>query len=52
MIKAFSAASNKPIPYEVVARRDGDIASSYCDASLAKAELGWEAQYGLEKMCK
>lgn len=52
MVAAFSRASNKKIPYEVVARREGDIASSYCDASLARAELQWEAKHGLDKMCE
>ncbi|KAL1461515.1 hypothetical protein WDU94_013404 [Cyamophila willieti] len=52
MIEAFSKASKRTIPYEVVGRREGDIASSYCDASLAKTELGWEAKYGLDRMCE
>ncbi|XP_026676590.1 UDP-glucose 4-epimerase [Diaphorina citri] len=52
MVKAFSEACKKNIPYEVVGRREGDIASSYCDASLAKKELAWEAKYGLDKMCE
>ena len=32
-------------------RRPGDIATCYSDASLAKKELGWEAQYGIDEMC-
>ena len=32
-------------------RRPGDIATCYCDASKAKKELGWEAQYGIKEMC-
>nr|XP_018898238.1 PREDICTED: UDP-glucose 4-epimerase isoform X2 [Bemisia tabaci] len=52
VVKAFEEASNKTIPYKIVPRRPGDIASSYCDASLAKKELGWEAKFGLKKMCE
>ena len=51
IVKAFSAASGKQIPYKVVDRRPGDIAACYADPALAKAELGWEAQRGLEAMC-
>ena len=39
------------IPYEITPRRPGDIAECYADASKAKTELGWEAQYGIEEMC-
>ena len=51
MIKAFGKACGKEIPYQIKARRPGDIATCYSDASLAKKELGWEAQYGIEEMC-
>ena len=51
IVKAFGAASGKPIPYKIVDRRPGDIAACYADPALAKAELGWEAQRGLEEMC-
>ncbi len=52
MVKAFEAASGKEIPYEVVARRPGDIASCYADASLAEKELGWKAQFTIEEGCR
>ena len=52
MIKAFEKASGKPVPYEIVDRRPGDIAECYAEPTLAKAELGWEAQRGLEEMCE
>lgn len=52
VIKAFSNACGKDLPYEVKARRPGDIATCYADASLAKEELLWEAEYGLEEMCE
>ncbi len=51
VVKAFEKACGKPIPYEIKERRPGDIATCYSDASLAKKELGWEAQYGIDEMC-
>ncbi len=51
IVRAFEAASGRQVPYEIVARRPGDIAVCYADPSTAKAILGWEAQKGLEEMC-
>jgi len=51
MIHAFEKASGKTIPYEVVARRPGDIASCYADVSLAEKELGWTAQFTTQDGC-
>lgn len=51
MIHAFEKASGKTIPYEVVARRPGDIASCYADVSLAKKELGWSAKLTIQDGC-
>lgn len=51
MIKAFERASGRAVPYRVVARRPGDIAVCYADASLARNELGWSAQRTIEQMC-
>ena len=51
MVKAFEKASGREIPYEIKPRRAGDIATCYADPAKAKAELDWEAQYGLEEMC-
>ncbi|MYM98497.1 UDP-glucose 4-epimerase GalE [Duganella vulcania] len=51
MVRAFEAASGRPVPYQVVARRAGDIAACYADASLAERELGWKAQRNVEQMC-
>lgn len=50
MIKAFEQASGRTIPYKIVPRRPGDIASCYANASRAKEELGWEASCGLAQM--
>jgi UDP-glucose 4-epimerase len=51
MIKAFEGASGVKIPYEVVARRAGDLSEYYADPTLAKKVLGWEAQLGIDRMC-
>ena len=51
VVKAFEKACGHPINYEIKPRRAGDIATCYCDPAKAKAELGWEAAYGIEEMC-
>lgn len=51
MVRAFEAACGKPIPFEVVARRPGDIGSCYANPALSKELLGWEATLGVEQMC-
>lgn len=52
MVKAFAQASGREIPYELVDRRPGDVATSFADASLAKSALGWTAARGLKEMCE
>lgn len=52
MIEAFSKACGRPIPYSIKPRRPGDIAECYADAALAKKELGWEAERGIDEMCE
>lgn len=52
VVKAYSKACGKEIPYEIKPRRAGDIATCYSDPSKAKRELGWEAKYGIEEMCR
>jgi UDP-glucose 4-epimerase len=51
MIAAFEKASARPVPYRIGARRPGDVASCYADASLAQRELGWSAALGVDAMC-
>ena len=51
VVKNFEKATGIQIPYEIKPRRAGDIATCYSDASKAKRELGWEAEYGIEDMC-
>jgi len=52
MVRAFEAASGRPVPYKVAARRPGDIASCYADPALALRLLGWKAERGLQAMCE
>lgn len=51
MVRAFSEASGKQVPYRIVDRRPGDIAEFYADPALARDVLGWEAKYGINSMC-
>ncbi len=52
VVHAFEKACGHPIKYEIKPRRPGDIAMCYCDPAKAKAELGWEAKYGIDEMCE
>lgn len=51
MVKAMRKASGAEIPYVVGPRREGDLASCYANPVKAEEELGWKAQYGIERMC-
>ena len=51
MVKAFEKVSNKNIPYEIVSRRSGDIATCFANPAKAKKILGWEAKKSIEDMC-
>ncbi len=52
VVHAFERASGVKIPYKIAPRRAGDIAECYADVSKAKTELGWEAKYSLDDMCR
>ena len=52
VIEAFEKASGKEIPYQIVARRFGDIDSCYADPTYAIEKLGWSAEHDLNEMCK
>jgi len=52
MVKAYSAACGRDLPYEISPRRPGDVAVVYADPAYAAAELGWTAELGLDQMCK
>ena len=51
LVHAFERASGRPVPYEVVARRPGDVAACYADPTLAERTLGWKATRDLDQMC-
>ncbi len=50
MVNAFEQASDRPVPYDIVARRPGDIAACYADPTKARQELGWTAEKSLDDM--
>ena len=52
VVNAFKKANGVDVPYSIKPRRPGDIATCFCNPAKAKAELGWEAQYGIEDMCR
>lgn len=51
MVRAFERVSGRPVPYRLVDRRPGDIASCYADPVLAEKLLGWRARRSIEEMC-
>ncbi|NRF69075.1 UDP-glucose 4-epimerase GalE [Aquincola sp. S2] len=51
LVRAYAEASGRPVPYQVVPRRPGDVAACYADPSLAASLLGWRAQHDLARMC-
>jgi UDP-glucose 4-epimerase len=52
VIEAYAKASGRQIPYEVAPRRPGDVATVFTDPTRAQALLGWQAQFGLDDMCR
>jgi UDP-glucose 4-epimerase len=52
LIRAFERASGRRVPFEVVSRRAGDVASLYADPGLARTLLGWHAELDIEAMCQ
>ncbi len=52
IVKAFEKACGNAVPYVFAPRRDGDIAACYANPEKAKKELGWEAKFGIAKMCE
>lgn len=51
VVDAFAKASGRPVPYEILGRRPGDVAVCYADPTFARHLLGWEAKLGIEAMC-
>jgi UDP-glucose 4-epimerase len=52
MVKAFEQASEKTVPYKIMPRRAGDIATCYADPAYAKKILNWEAKRSIKEMCE
>lgn len=52
LVEAFKKYNNVDVPYKIVGRREGDVASCYADVSKAKDVLNWTAEYGIEDMVK
>ncbi len=52
MIKAFSAAVGRDLPYQVVERRQGDVLDLTANPTLANKELGWKAERDLVQACE
>lgn len=52
MIEAFSRASGRDVPYQIVERRPGDVATCYADPAHASNVLGWRASRGIDAMCE
>ena len=51
MVAAFSSASARDVPYQIVERRPGDVASCYADPTHAEKTFGWRARRGIDQMC-
>ena len=52
VVNTFVRVNKVDVPYVIMPRRAGDIATCYCDPTKAEEELGWKAQFGLEEMCR
>lgn len=52
VVNTFMKVNGVDIPYSIMPRRAGDIATCYCDPAKALRELGWKAQFGLDEMCR
>ena len=52
MVHTFCRVNNVKVPYEIVARRPGDIATCYADPSRSARVLGWKAEHTLADMCR
>ncbi|NCO15054.1 MAG: UDP-glucose 4-epimerase GalE, partial [Thiomicrospira sp.] len=52
VVKAFEQASGKAVPYEIVARRPGDVVQCYADPAYALEVLDWKAELGIDRMCE
>ena len=52
LVNAYERASGRPVPYDIVGRPAGDVASCYADPQRARQLLGWSARRDLDAMCR
>ena len=52
IIRAFSAACGRELPYQIDPRRPGDVTANYADCAKARELMGWEAKYDTDDMCR
>lgn len=52
LLRTFENITKTKVPFKIEERREGDIVSMFANASLAFQDLGWEAKFTLEQMCK
>ena len=52
MVQGFERASGRPVPYQMVGRRSGDVAQCWADPALATQLLGWQAHHDIDRMCQ
>ena len=52
IVRAFEKASGRKVPYEIVPRREGDIAANWADPARARELLGWTATRNIDDMCR
>ena len=52
MVRGFEQASGRPVPYQIMPRRAGDVAACWADPSRAEQLLGWRAQHDIAAMCR
>ena len=52
IIRAFSEACGRELPYVIEPRRAGDVTANWADCTKAREQLGWEAEFGIAEMCR
>lgn len=52
MVETFKRVNGVDIPYKIMPRRAGDLATCYADPGKSAEKLGWRAEYGLDEMCR
>jgi UDP-glucose 4-epimerase len=52
VVQAYERASGRPVPYQIMPRRPGDVAACWADPTLARQMLGWQARHDLDRMCR